>query len=250
MGFGLSNWKVLGASVEGSGHRRDRTGCQDSHAWTLIAPSTLVAAVADGAGSARRAADGAKLAARFSVEYVAWRLCEHDQVDPFELLSDAMAATRQSLARTAGRDGHEIGDLATTLALVMASPEGVWVAQVGDGSVVVDQPDGSLVAVADGEREEYLNETTFLTSKSWRSACRVEQAPSPVESIALLTDGLGLLALDLTDGGRPHLPFFAPLLGFARAEDARPSELERFLESERVATRTDDDVTLLLATLS
>lgn len=195
------------------------------------------------------------------MEYVAWRLCEHEQVneglrapagqvDPLELLDDAMSATRAQLAKAARRSKHPIGDLATTLALVVASPDGVWAAQVGDGSVVVDQPDGSLLAVADGEREEYLNETTFLTSKNWRAACVLEEVPLPVESIALLTDGLGLLALDLTDGGRPHLPFFKPLLGFARADDAEPAELERFLESERVATRTDDDVTLLLATLS
>ena len=250
MGVGLTNWKVLGASVEGSGHRRNRTGCQDAHAWTLVEPDTLVAAVADGAGSARLAADGAQLAARFAVEYVAWRLCEHEPVETLDLLTDAMSATRLQLKRKAAAAGHGIGDLATTLALVVGSPKGVWVAQVGDGSVVVDQPDGSLVAVADGEREEYLNETTFLTSKNWRSAFRVEKAPEAVESIALLTDGLGLLALDLTDGGRPHAPFFKPLLGFARADDASPKELEQFLESERVATRTEDDVTLVLATLA
>ena len=250
MGIGLNNWRVLGASVEGAGHRRSRIGCQDSHAWTVVSDNTLVAAVADGAGSARLAADGARLAANFSVEYVAWRLCEQEEVAPSDLLMDAMSATRALLTRTAKTAKHALGDLATTLALVLATPERVWAAQVGDGSVVIADPDGSLQAIAEGEREEYLNETTFLTSKDWRGACVVEEAPAPVESVALLTDGLGLLALDLTDGGKPHTPFFKPLLGFARSEDPRPVELERFLESERVATRTDDDVTLLLATLS
>ena len=250
MGIGLNSWRVLGASVEGSGHRRSRVGCQDSHAWTVVSPHTLVAAVADGAGSARLAADGARLAANFSVEYVAWRLCEQEEVEPSDLLMDAMSATRARLARTAKAGKHPIGDLATTLALVLATGEGVWAAQVGDGTVVVADSADSLTALAEGEREEYLNETTFLTSKNWRTACTVEQAAAPVESVALLTDGLGLLALDLSDGGKPHVPFFKPLLGFARSEDPCPSELERFLESERVATRTDDDVTLLLATLN
>ena len=247
MGLRLSGWRVVGASVEGSGHRRNRTGCQDAHAWTLVAPDTLVAAVADGAGSARLAADGARLAASFSVEYVAWRLCEHEDVDRLELLGDAMDATRVQLERKAAGDKYDLGDLATTLALVVASPEGIWAAQVGDGSVVVDHADGSLSALAEGEREEYLNETTFLTSQKWRSACTLEESLTPVGAVALLTDGLGLLALDLSDGGRPHTPFFKPLLGFARSENPCPSELERFLESERVATRTDDDVTLVLA---
>lgn len=250
MGFRLSNWRVVGASVEGSGHRRNGSGCQDAHAWAVVGPDTLVAAVADGAGSARLAAAGSRLAADYSVEYVAWRICEQDEVEPAELLTDAMAATRSRLDRSAKEAGHDVADLATTLALVLARPEGVWAAQVGDGAVVVARADGSLVSVADGQPQEYLNETTFLTSKSWRAACTVEEAPEAVESVALLTDGLGLLALDLNQGGRPHPPFFTPLLGFARADDPRPGDLERFLESERVATRTDDDVTLLLATLS
>lgn len=250
MGLGLSNWRVVGASVEGSGHRRNGSGCQDAHAWAVVGPDTLVAAVADGAGSARLAAEGSRLAADFSVEYVAWRICEQEEVDPIELLTDAMDATRSRLDRAATEGGHEVADLATTLALVLARPDGVWAAQVGDGAVIVARADGSLVSVAEGEQQEYLNETTFLTSNRWRAACTVGETPEPVESIALLTDGLGLLALDLGDGGRPHAPFFTPLLGFARKEDPQPDELERFLESDRVATRTDDDVTLLLATLS
>lgn len=250
MGLGLNHWRVLAASVEGSGHRRSQTGCQDAHAWTVLPEDTLVAAVADGAGSARRAAEGSQRAANFAVEYVAWRLCEHEAVEPPDLLIDAMSATRALLARTAKAVGHPLNDLATTLALVIASPDGVWAGQIGDGTVVVAGSDGALSAIADGQRQEYLNETTFLTSKDWRSACAVEYAPAPVESIALLTDGLGLLALDLSDGITPHTPFFQPLLGFARRDDACPTELETFLGSERVATRTDDDVTLVLATLS
>ena len=249
MGFGLSNWRVVGASVEGSGHRRNGSGCQDAHAWVVVGPDTLVAAVADGAGSAARAAEGSRLAADFSVEFVAWRICEQDEIEPIDLLTDAMDATRARLDRAADQGGYAVTELATTLALVLARPEGVWAAQVGDGAVVVARSDGSLVSVADGERQEYLNETTFLTSKRWRAACTVEEAPEAVESVALLTDGLGLLALDLNEGGRPHPPFFTPLLGFAKTDDPRPHDLERFLESDRVATRTDDDVTLLLATL-
>ena len=250
MGVRLSNWRVVGASVEGSGHRRNGSGCQDANAWAVLDPDTLVAAVADGAGSARLAADGSRLAADFSVEYVAWRISEQDEIDPLEVLTDAMAATRSRLDRAAVDGEHEVADLATTLALVLARPEGVWAAQVGDGSVVIHGSDGSLVSIAEGERQEYLNETTFLTSNGWREACTVEEVSAPVESVALLTDGLGMLALDFNDGARPHPPFFTPLLGFARAADPKPVDLERFLESDRVATRTDDDVTLLLATLS
>ena len=250
MGFGLNVWKVLGASVEGSGHRRDNTGCQDAHAWTVVGPETLVAAVADGAGSAPRSAEGSRNAADFAVEYIAWRLSEEDVAEPSELVLDAMEATRRRLLRYARGETRPLRDFATTLAIVIATPDRVVAAQVGDGAVVVGNRDGALDGLANGEPQEYLNETTFLTSRQWRAACTVGEAATQVEALALLTDGLGLLALDLADGNRPHAPFFNPLLGSVREGGIGKEALERFLGSERVANRTDDDVTLVLAALA
>ena len=250
MGLRLSGWTVLGASVEGSGHRRDNTGCQDAHSWVLIDPDLLIAAVADGAGSAPSAALGSRTAADFAVQHLAWRLSEDSEANAAELLDETVEATRRRLERAAGEVGHDLQDLATTLSIVVATPQGACAIQVGDGAVVVGRPDGSFVGVASGEQSEYLNETTFLTSKRWREACVSEAIEGPVESVGLLTDGLGLLALDHTDGGRPHAPFFAPLVGFVGNGAAETQDLEKFLGSERVGSRTDDDVTLVLATVA
>ena len=250
MGLRLSGWTVLGASVEGSGHRRDNTGCQDAHSWVLIEPDILIAAVADGAGSVPLAALGSRTAADFAVQYLGWRLSEDSDCDRLDVLDDTVEATRRRLERAAGKVGHDLQDLATTLSLVVATPEGAYAAQVGDGAVVAGRPDGSFVTLAVAEQSEYLNETTFLTSKHWATELVTDSVDGPVESIGLLTDGLGLLALDHTDGGRPHAPFFTPLVGFVRKGSAETQDLEKFLGSERVGTRTDDDVTLVLATVA
>ncbi|MBW3536964.1 MAG: protein phosphatase 2C domain-containing protein [Actinobacteria bacterium] len=249
MGLGLSGWKVLGASVEGSGHRRDNTGCQDAHSWTVLEPDILIAAVADGAGSVPLAALGSRTAADFAVQYLAWRMSEDAAADGGELLAETVEATRRRLQRAARELGHDLHDLATTLSVVVATPDRVCAIQVGDGAVVVGRPDGSFVSVAAAEQSEYLNETTFLTSKLWSEARVSETVDGPVESIGLLTDGLGLLALDRADGSRPHAPFFAPLVGFVTRGSAEPQQLEKFLGSERVGSRTDDDVTLVLAAI-
>lgn len=249
MGLGLSSWKVLGASVEGSGHRRDNTGCQDAHAWALLEPDMLIAAVADGAGSVPLAAIGSRTAADFAVQYLAWLLSEGAAVNGAGLLTETIEATRRRLQRAADEVGHDLQDLATTLCLVVATREGACAVQVGDGAVVVGRPDGSFVSLASSEQSEYLNETTFLTSKRWSEALVTESVEGPVESIGLLTDGLGLLALDHADGSRPHAPFFTPLVGFVTGGSAEPEQLEKFLGSERVGSRTDDDVTLVLAAI-
>jgi hypothetical protein len=62
-----------------------------------------------------------------------------------------------------------------------------------------------------------------------------------------MTDGLQLVAFDLATGV-PHAPFFAPFFSFV-AGDGEVAQLTEFLGSERVAERTDDDVTLAVAAL-
>jgi hypothetical protein len=59
-----------------------------------------------------------------------------------------------------------------------------------------------------------------------------------------------MLALE-TSGGKPYAPFFSPMFKFV-ADVTNPTEAQEqlvaFLRSERISTRTDDDLTLLLAT--
>ena len=66
----------------------------------------------------------------------------------------------------------------------------------------------------------------------------------------MFTDGLQGLALKLP-ARTPHEPFFAPLFAFAAdaggAGDAQ-AQLASFLSGPRVAARSDDDITLVLAT--
>jgi hypothetical protein len=59
-----------------------------------------------------------------------------------------------------------------------------------------------------------------------------------------------MLALKIPEG-TPHGPFFAPLFRFSgewKEEEDAKQQLESFLRSPRVSERTDDDLTLLLAT--
>ena len=79
---------------------------------------------------------------------------------------------------------------------------------------------------------------------------RNEVVPRRVGELALLTDGLQMLALDYAQS-RVHSPFFAPLFRTIRngpCEETLHAALLGFLDSKRVNDRTDDDKTLLLAT--
>lgn len=254
MGLGLSemgSWRVLGASAPGTQHLARGGACEDAHHAAALDDSTCIVAVADGAGSARLGGVGAETAARWSVEMTAFLLCEpasgraSHPAGLESVLRSAVRSTRDALRREAKARDARLTDLATTLVLAVVTPSGAAVAQVGDGAAVVAHGD-ELGVASTVERGEYLNETTFLTSRRWEADLAVTALERDgLDALALLTDGLQLVALDLATG-IPHPPFFTPLFDFAREPDADPDALVEFLGSERVCARTDDDKTLVL----
>jgi len=74
-----------------------------------------------------------------------------------------------------------------------------------------------------------------------------------VQRLAVFTDGLQRLAINMA-AQTPHEPFFArffSILAKASLQDEEQLQdaLETFLKSQPVEERTDDDRTLVLATL-
>ena len=65
---GSSIWRGVGASLCGTSHVSGGIPCQDAHYWQINDGDVLVAAVADGAGSAELAEVGAEIASRAVVE--------------------------------------------------------------------------------------------------------------------------------------------------------------------------------------
>jgi hypothetical protein len=246
----VTGWRVVAASVEGTSHAGTTLGCQDAHAVAQI-EGGLVIAVADGAGSAPRAGEGASRAVAAAVAHA---LSDDSGDDPGDRAAGCVRAARAGLEAMIehpsddGRglsDQSDLSDLATTLLVVVATGATLGVAQVGDGAVVVDCA-GEHRVVGACDRGEYLNETVFLTSRGWDEQLRVDSIRAEVAGVAVMSDGLQLLALDMATM-QAHVPFFDPLWRYARSDEASSLDLATFLESNRVCARTDDDKTLVLA---
>jgi len=165
------------------------------------------------------------------------------------LLGAAMQGALSAVEREAVRRDVPQRALACTLSVAVAFPGMVAAVQVGDGAVVAADADGKVLSLLRPMSGEYLNETTFLISPDALAQLQFAWHDRGVSRLALLTDGLQMLALKVADG-EPHAPFFEPLFRFiATTEDEGKGEadLAAFLGSERVQARTDDDLTLLLA---
>jgi hypothetical protein len=248
----VSSWRVLGASVAGSGHRQRGQPCQDAHAHTVTPGGTLVLAVADGASSALHAGLGAETVVR-AVCSRARELLGDTRPDLLargpRLPRDLLQYAREELERTARGLGCALPELAATLLVVLAQGEQTAWAHVGDGGGVAWGVDGSWQALTVPWQGEYLNETTFVTGPDLSTGIQCGTSAQALQALVLFTDGLQRLALRWP-GQQPHPGFFAPLVAHVRsAQDLHRAEqeLSQFLLSPRLSARSDDDLTLLLA---
>lgn len=252
----IPQWRVVAASVCGTSHTRTKQLCQDAHHWQLLSDNVLVAAVADGAGSASQGKVGAMVAVETAIETISIKEVTPDTLaDDAEvrsLLNEAMLMAKKAVEEEAATCNKQPQDLATTLIIVVATPEVVAVAQIGDGLAVAKDGKGNLLALTMPDSGEYINETTFLTSERALETAQMRLWREAIVNVGVLTDGLQMLALNMVVG-EPHKPFFFPLFDFvANTEDKTEAkeQLVRFLGSERITQRTDDDLTLIIAGFS
>jgi serine/threonine protein phosphatase PrpC len=249
-----TGWKFVSDSVCGSSHEKTGGVCQDSHYEHALSSEVLLAAIADGAGSASRSELGAEIAARTAVEALrSWSLAAPSWPESDEgwraVMLAALEAARAAVELEAVAQELSPRDMASTLILLLATPNLVVGAQIGDGAAVVADAEGTLAALTVPQSGEYLNETTFLVSPGAVEQAHTAVWHGQVAFVAAFSDGLQMLALRMSDNS-PHAPFFAPLFRFINEqEDMREAreQLRQFLVSPRITQRTDDDLTLLIA---
>jgi Protein phosphatase 2C len=252
------SWHVLGASVTGSSHLQTGHGCDDACAYRIL-DDMLYLAIADGAGTAIHSAIGATTAVQTALDTAALLLqgqIEPSQPDQWKsALSLILQAAHQAIVQQIPNDPlptspsptRQLNAFATTLLFVSVTKHWIAVAQIGDGAVVIQQKDGTIKSLTHPYQDEYINETNFLTDANYLSQVDYSVlARNDIQSIAMLTDGLQLLAMNYPEN-TPHQPFFTRTFSFANRPDATEAELRAFLASDRVCERTDDDKTLLLA---
>lgn len=247
-----SPWRVAAAAVRGVSHIRQGLPCQDALGYQILENGTLLAVVADGAGSAERADDGAQAAATVMIETLAAELAEATpaSADGWQTaMENAFAQARLALECIAEQMELPLAAFAATLTCAVVTPTWLTWGHLGDGALVCGPSASALLTVTRPQRGEYANETCFLTQPDALDQVQVYALDFQIRALALMSDGLLRLGLRLPSLA-PHMPFFEPLFDFAThtedSEEAK-SQLAAFLASERVNERTDDDKSLILA---
>ncbi|MBX3010610.1 MAG: protein phosphatase 2C domain-containing protein [Caldilineaceae bacterium] len=246
-------WRRVGASVIGVKHQRDGKPCQDYFGYQALPGGALVVAVADGAGSAPCAQAGSQLVVEQALAtiQVAWQRYRPASRKAWRhLIMQAFQTAQQQVKQVATAAGRTPRDYAATLLLAILTEDLLVCGLVGDCAIVAALGNEIYQSLCPPQRGEYANATYFATHHNLAQRLDIQLLEQPIEALALFSDGLLNLALNIGEN-QPYTPFFTPLFAFAREatdEGQTVQALTEFLNSERVNQRTHDDKTLVLIT--
>jgi len=254
-------WKAIARSATGTSHHKQQLPCQDYSDYQIL-NEVIIGSVADGAGSAKHAQVGAKLAVKTVLEYLTgveqW-LQKRQKFEELIAKPPTEAEARKLFVKTVSKvvtalqaqaieGGYSVDDLACTLLVLVATPNWVIAMQIGDGFITLRCQEEDLQLLFSPDKGEYLNETTFVTSADALAAMQVCVRSGKPDFICAATDGLERVAIRMSDW-TPFPPFFQPLEEYLR-ETKHPEQEDEypmtFLNSDRLNARTDDDKTLFL----
>jgi hypothetical protein len=257
----LGGWRYVAASVIGTSHEKTGGACQDANDCQICASpageKVLVAAVADGAGSAACGGEGAARTCHALIGLIKEQLDSGRTVEQVtrDTVRCWITTIQNLLEEEAKAVSRERRDFACTILGLLVSESCAACLQVGDGVIVLaDSEEHAYGHVFWPDRGEYANTTHFVTEDDAIEHLQFESVKRRVVEAALLTDGLQTIALNYQQR-TAHEPFFKGLFAPLRtAQEGCSRELSEslaaFLASPRVNEKTDDDKTLVLASRS
>jgi serine/threonine protein phosphatase PrpC len=250
-------WKFIARSAVGVSHIEQQIPCQDYTNYSLLNKGDVaIGAVADGAGMARHSDVGAKIVVETVLSALQDKskfltlaeLRQYNQHQTRKLFEAVFHKAVGALKQEAQNQGCAFYDLACTIVAFLATPEWLGAMQIGDGFLITRLQEKDYHLLFQPDKGEFINETTFITSKSALEEMQVEVLSGKQEFICASTDGLERVAIRMRDW-TPFPPFFRPLEEFIKQTENPEAEdqyLLDFLNSERLNARTNDDKTLLL----
>jgi hypothetical protein len=250
-------WKWIAAAHKGTSHEKSGVRLQDALKCFSLEKrkkSFFFAIICDGAGSSSHGGEGASLVCRCFSQAVRKHFLKESSIPNNSTIDAWIDQARDSIFIAASRRNLTPRDFAATLVCVISNGEQTLIAHIGDGCVVLKNAiTNEWVAPTWPEQGMYASTTFFITDEP-EPQLRVTRPKISITSIALFSDGLERLALDFAEQ-KPYSGFFEgifkPLIQstVTGKDKALSAALTKYLNSDVINSRTDDDKSLILATL-
>jgi len=178
-----------GFSVVGKSHIKKGTGCQDSHCIRKLENGWVIAAVADGVGSAKNSHIGSKIAAQTVVEF-----CDECMPWDYNLISiKSMMRTAYNFAyklilREAQKSGEPIESYDTTLTMVIYDGHRIIYGHSGDGAIIGLNTFGNYVAIT--RPQKGADGVSVIPLRSGYTQWVIDSYDEDLAAVILVTDGM------------------------------------------------------------
>ena len=241
--------KVIAASITGPAHSQKKQSCQD-YCRYAVDGRNIVAAVADGAGSAKYG----KIGARIICETVGDLLANAEFSDIRRTIVKASEVSRGTLLRhrynkTKSEEG--INDFAATLVGTVCNGRQGLFFHIGDGAALaLDEHNPENFVASRPENGLFACETYFYTMDDWRENLRFT-AFENADAIFLMSDGVTGFAFS-KDFRRIEKRFIYPIHEYLSNETQKARAiraLNNTLNTPDAKRLNNDDKTLFWAKL-
>lgn len=241
-------WKVLHASAVGTSHTLSQLPCQDAYVIEQI-HSSLILVGADGAGSCEKAQEGAHMTCHL-VKEVLFPYAQKKMLPEREAIIKMVTDIQKELETKAAQAVTNVKEYSCTLLGALLTENGACFFQIGDGSLIHWPKDKNGEVIFWPPKFEYANQSAFITDTNASDTLQFCHISKPISEVALLTDGLEKVALQLSEK-KVFEPFFKPIRACLNSLEETSLELNQklaeFLNSPQINQRTDDDKTLIVA---
>ena len=181
-------WRAAGTYVMGISHERQNKGCHDRYSFKFYNNAASIS-LADGAGSASKPEIGAEIATK-QVNKTVTKDFDHIYNSDVNIASHKLThAIRTAFGIYATRYNCNMKDLATTLLFACVKDDRFIAGHIGDGILGLLK-NGEFVVLSPPENGEFINETYFITSRSYKSRFRLFKGKlNDINGFVLMTDG-------------------------------------------------------------
>lgn len=178
-----------GFSETGKSHTKNGTKCQDSHSIKRLSNDWIVAAVADGVGSAVNSAIGSEIAVKTVISVCEKFMPYDNSVESIkEMLYMSYNHAFKMIINEASRTGEPIESYDTTLSAVIFDGHRIVYAHSGDGAIIGLNLFGDFIQITKPQKD--IDGISVIPLRAGRSKWVIDSYEEDLASVMLMTDGI------------------------------------------------------------
>lgn len=178
-----------GFSVVGKSHIKKGTCCQDSHCIRKLENGWVIAAVADGVGSAKNSHIGSQIAAKtvveFCVECMPW---DYNLISIKSMMRTAYNYAYKLILKEAKESGESIESYDTTLSMVIYDGQGIIYGHSGDGAIIGLNTFGDYIVIT--RPQKGADGVSVIPLRGGYTQWVIDSYDEDLAAVILVTDGM------------------------------------------------------------